>query len=246
MRHSGALTIFQAYGVVTSGSKFSIFFATFAIALSLFTFWKTLSGGFFTIFTASTVSGKAHVFSFSLLHSIRLLVFISSFLNIRKFEEILDEFESFDSHFRRVFAIKACTTKKERFLALKVNLIIVSTLAPLCNIFNSEAKKQYLLLTATSAHILRVKELSFKFLVDCLNVRLEALLKRQARRNEVSRLHTKLWRISKLINESQSIVSLAVLQNCYGIIKSLFYVTLAASNLDHLVPIQREIKSLYC
>lgn len=243
LRISSIVVLFQVYGVVTLKSSLSLCWSLVTIILTIDTTWTAYREGFFNIHKISTISGKTHVFAYTLLFSTRFFIIASSILNAHKFQKIVEQFKSFDECLKTTSGIEVNSKGRGRQLLLKVCIIgALAVSIHMSNIFFPKVKKHLWLLSVISVHIIHVKELSFVFFVDSLNFRLESLLAglQIVNQTEILKLHSMLFTAAKLINDCYGIMTLTILQNYYGILVNLFWFTLIVSNLEFVVPVSRE------
>lgn len=240
---SEIVVLFQIYGVVTLKSKLSICWTFVALLLSLDTLWIVYSSNFVYLFKVYTVSGQTRALSHLLLFSARLFVFCSSIFNIGKFKRILVGFEEFDTTLLQRFNIEVNT--KERVFRLGTKLIVVLALAiiiPLINLAFPRVDRSFWWLTVMTIHMLHAKDISMVFFIDSLNYRLKSLTLASNKGDalEILTLHSKLYTMSKLINESHGAVTLTITQHYFGSLVNLFWFFLIINGLEFVVPITRE------
>lgn len=244
--HPRVVYLFQFYGVVTTNSAVSICWTCITILITCVTIWEAFEVGIFSGRRFNLIIGKTQAFTHSLVLSARLSTQILSLANSKKFKRLLDEIFEVDELIWECFEVEAMTKKS----CLKLNLKCVAVVATsssilLANVFLLEGSgKIYWLWTLSSLHILHVKMLSFVFLIDLFNHRLNTF-KNICSKEEVSALalHSKLYTLSKSISRQNYVAMIILLHNCCSLTINSFWIFSIISNTkdEFIVGVYREI-----
>ena len=176
---------------------------------------------------------STHVF----LEFTRITIIISSLVNLKKFEKIFQMFQEFDKSSERLYGKNMAKSKECLYLATKsFSFIAFAVTFMMTSIsFLQKSEQSGAILRSTCLLALQLKGLSFVYFVDLLNLRLEKLL--QSSQIDLSqkalKLHTKLFLLSRKINESHNfLMTLVTLQNCYTLIFHSFSIFYFSQNPD--------------
>lgn len=244
--HSKIVWLFQFYGVVTLKSATSVCWSFVSFFLGIATILKAFDIGVFSMTKLRSLSGMSHFYGYSLLLLARMTGSVSSIFHARKFQEILDEFKSFDAAMWQLFEIEV--NSRARFVKLSIKMIFIAAadLAILMGnytILRNEKPQGFWMLTSTTIHTIHLKDLSLIFFIDLLNYRLDSLknVLKQSETRKVLKLHTKLFDISRLINDCHSgVIALNIFQHCSSFISNFFWLFLSLSKLEFFVGIYRK------
>lgn len=227
--HRRFVGFFQLYGVVTTRSKLSIGWTLITLVLAFVTLLKAATLQLFSPQNLQSISAKSFAVAFSLVSTVRILAVVGSLLNAGKCEKILDDIEAFDKLMLKRFNVDVNTNWKYFELTAKFISIASITFAILAGNFvflPTSGNKIFWLLTLSTVHVVHMKELSFVFFVDLINYRLESLhlIKGPDRHLQMLKFYSKLFDVSKLINESQShLITVLILQQCSGFFLNFFW-----------------------
>lgn len=194
-----------------------------------------------------SLSGMSHLFSYSLLMANRMLGIMSSIFYAKKFQTILDELKTFDESLRELFGIEINSAKRFFKLSAKMILLVVFDLIVLMGnyfVLQNEKPKGFWMLTATTIHVIHLKDLSFIFFMDLFNCRLSSLVtvEAESEKEKVLKLHTKLFDISKLINDCHSgVMTFSMIQHCFSFVSNFFWLFMSLAKLEFFVGIYRKL-----
>ena len=231
MKRSKLLFYFQVHGVVTSCSKISMAWTVLMILISFFSMWQNFNSGFNSIESARTLDEKIELFAFSFLFLARIASLVSSFLNRKRFMQILKEIEALDNemaHPEGAFAklyLKAFTFFSYSLIMLFMHLI---------NWTEHVWDRHFGI--STSLYLIHMNEFSFVFFVDVLRIRLSnlrVLIETSKDPESHQKLHTQIFSLTELINSCYgNILGLNFGQNCYGIVANSFWIFLALAQFE--------------
>lgn len=193
-----------------------------------------------------SLSGMSHYFGYFLSQASRMAGLTSSILHAGKFQAIFDELKSFDEMMWEIYEIEVNSRRRLIRISVKTFGLALADLATLMGnylILRNENPPGFWMLTATTIHVIHLKDLSFMICIDLFNYRLESLtiVKVESETGKVLELHTKLFDISGLINNCHSgVMSFMTFQHCSSFISNFFWLFLSLSKLEFFVGIYRK------
>lgn len=224
---------FQFYGVISRSSKLSITWSFFLTILSIGATFKSPIVVFFN--KIKSIYGITHWLTFGFIEITRFFVLISSIAGVKNFEKIFQELRSIDDQLAK---FNENTSQRQFFkLAAKNLFFVVLTAIPIgiTLMFLNDPDQFSSFVAFVMVSFLQMKGLSFAFFVDLLRIRLEKLLEvaKVHPSREVLKLHTKLFLLSRLVDEShRKIITLVTLQNCYSLMYHIFSIFFHAQTLN--------------
>jgi hypothetical protein len=192
--------------------------------LSVFNYWKYFKR---YVYNFDSVLGFTAVAGHAMLVLSRFFTLFSSLIYSQTTEDILQGIERYDEFIKKAFKTncrpRSKLVKYLGFITLVGTFVFAQFF--LVIYYSLETSLYHMLTNVCTLHLIHVKAISFVFFVDIINNRLESLQALSCRNGfQVVQLHSKLFSISKLINDCYGrLVTAYIIQQCFGIIMNTFW-----------------------